>query len=281
MRLSVSLGSSALLLGRFALGCAGPSELSADGEAEPPVVAQAVTEPAGATPAAEPNAAPASEATPIDARWTDEVRTVVSLYESWGRVDDEMRFAPWDCRMPMAAQARVSASDHEATHGEKLYTLYAMDPVAYGAQPSLFKPEVAATPLTGVSQVIVKESFAPLPLDDEREAELGSGVGGGVGEHRLRPAQKDGKRFAAGDRKGLYVMVKTDTATEDTDAGWIYATVKPDMITVTAVGVIDSCAGCHAEAGEGRLFGLPGLAAPPAPPPSGQELGPNANAAPL
>jgi hypothetical protein len=279
MRHSVFLGSTALVLGLLALGCAGTSELSAEGEAEPPVAGQAVAEPTSAGGTA--NAAPAAEATPFDARWTDEVRAVVSLYEGWGRVDDEMRFAPWLCRMPMAAQARVSASDHEATHGEKLYTLYAMDPVAYGAQPSASMPGVgAAAPIAGLSQVIVKESFAPVPLDDEREARLGSGVDGAVGEHRLRPAQKDGKRFVAGERKGLYVMMKTDAAAEGTDAGWIYATVKPDMITVTAVGVIDSCAGCHAEAGDGRLFGLPGLAAPPAPPSSGQKLGPNANAAP-
>jgi hypothetical protein len=282
MRLSASLGSSALLLGLFALGCAGASELSAEGEAEPPVAAQAEAEPAAATPVAEPNAAPPSGPMPFDARWTDEVRSVVSLYESWGRVDDEMRFAPYLCRMPMAAQARVSESAHEATHGEKLYTLYAMDPVAYGAQPSMsMLGEGAAAPIAGVTQVIVKESFAPVPLDDDREARLGSGVDGAVGEHRLRPAQKDGKRFVAGERKGLYVMMKTDTAAEGTDAGWIYATVKPDMITVTAVGVIDSCAGCHAEAGDGRLFGLPGLVAPPPPPHSGQKVGPNANAAPL
>lgn len=264
MRHSVFLGSTALSLGLLALGCAGASELS-EGEAEPPVAAQAQAEPTPAVGTA--NAAPATEgeATPFDARWTDEVRSVVSLYESWGRVDDEMRFAPWLCRMPMAAQARLSASDHAATHGEKLYTLYAMDPVAYGAQPSASMPgEGATAPIAGLSQVIVKESFAPVPLDDDGEGRLGSGVDGSVGEHRLRPAEKDGKRFVAGERRGLYVMMKTDAATEGTDAGWIYATVKPDMITVTAVGMIDSCAGCHAEAGDGRLFGLPGLAKPPA-----------------
>jgi hypothetical protein len=59
----------------------------------------------------------------------------------------------------------------------------------------------------------------------------------------------------------------------------VYATVAPDMATVTAVGVIESCAGCHAEAGDDRLFGLPGLAAAPSPSPRPARA--NANAVPL
>lgn len=271
MRLAASFGSTVSFVGLFALGCAGASELSAgEGEAAPPVAAaKTVAAPAPSSPdrttlPAEPNAAPshgtAPEVAPFDSRWTDEVRSVVAAYEAWGRVDDEMRWAPWLCRMPQAAAARWSESEHADTHGAKLYTLYAMDPVAYGAQRSAMGDTTA---LPGLSQVIVKESFAPVPLDDASDTKLGWGPNGGMGEHRLRPAEKDGHRFVAGERKGLYVMMKTDGAAEGTDAGWIYATVKPDMITVTAVGVIDSCAGCHAEAGDDRLFGLPGLAAPP------------------
>lgn len=269
MRLSASLHSLSSV-GLFALGCAGASELSAgEGEAEPPVAAaQAVAAPTPSsdrtTQPAEPNATPsrntAPEAAPFDSRWADEVRSVVAAYEAWGRVDDEMRWAPWLCRMPQAAAARFSESEHADTHGAKLYTLYAMDPVSYGGQRSAMGD---TTPLPGFSQVIVKESFAPVAIEDERDAKLGWGPDGGVGEHRLRPAEKDGQRFVAGERRGLYLMMKMKGATEGTDAGWVYATVKPDMITVTAVGVIDSCAGCHAEAGDDRLFGLPGLEKPP------------------
>jgi len=288
MRLPPSLGSTSwsigLFVGLFALGCAGASELAAgEGEAEPPVAAeQAAVSPAPSqtartTPPAEPNPAPsrssaATEAVPFDSRWADEVRSVVAAYESWGRVDDEMRWAPGLCRMPFAAVAHVSQSEHEDTHGQKLYTLYAMDPEAYGARPSAMgKPAL----LSGLSQVIVKESFAPMPLEDGLDTKLSRGPSGGMGEHDLRPAERDGKRFFAGERKGLYVMMKTDGAADGTDAGWVYATVKPDMITVTAVGVIDSCADCHAEAGDDRLFGLPELAAAPA------TRKANANAVPL
>lgn len=259
---------SSWLVGSFALACAGTAE-RATGDAEveaSPAVASAP----GPSPTARvahttpPSAAPAAsgrgEAPPFDSRWADEVRAVVSTYESWGRVDDEFRWAPWLCRIPRAASAHVSESDDAKSHGHKLYTLYALDPEAYGAPRSAMMSEVAT--VAGLSQVIVKESFSPVPLDDALETKLGSAPNGGVGEHGLQPAERDGRRFVAGDRKGLFIMMKTDPPAEGTDAGWVYATVEPDMITVTAVGVIESCVGCHAEAGDDRLFGLPGLAGP-------------------
>lgn len=266
MRLSASLG----FLSSLALGCAGASELSAgDGRTAPTgAAAHAVADPAPASTArttapGEPNAAAtrsrapsrdaASEAPPFDARFTDEVRAVLAAYEAWGRVDDEMRWAPWLCRMPMAASARWSESGHADTHGAKLYTLYALDPVGYGAQRSAMGEPAK---LSGLSQVIVKESFAPEPLEGDGKSAAWNPHG--IGEHRLRPAEKDGRQFVAGERRGLYIMMKTEGAAEGTDAGWVYATVDADMATVTAVGVIDSCAGCHAEAGDDRLFGLPG-----------------------
>ncbi len=206
---------------------------------------------------------------PLDSRWTDEVRAVVATYESWGRVDDEARWAPGLCRLPRAAAAHVSESDDASTHGQKLYTLYAMDPEAYGAMPSAMR---MSSPLAGLSQVIVKEAFSPVPVDAEADARLGTSMHG-TGAHGLRPAERDGQRFVAGERKGLYLMMKTEGPTEGTDEGWVYATLDADMATVTAVGLIDSCMGCHAEAGDDRLFGLPTVAARP-------DRG-NANAVPL
>jgi len=236
--------------------CAGATELSsAEGEPEPPSSAAAVV----ANPSSPPEPEPEP---PFDSRWTDDVRSVVALYESWGRVDDEARWAPWLCRMPRAASARISESDDPTTHGHKLYTLYAMDPVAYGAQAS----DHPAPAVDGLSQVIVKESFTPVPYEDDAKSE--PGPGGGVGTHRLQPAHRDGHRFIAGERRGLYLMMKTTGSTEGTDEGWVYATVAPDRVTITAVGMIDSCASCHAEAGDDRLFGRP-TSGGPANPPSG------------
>jgi hypothetical protein len=254
MRLPASFGFTSLFIGLFVLGCARTSA---------PLDAARTTLPA------EPNTPTRSTTSasppPFDSRWVDEVRSVVATYGSWGRVDDEMRWAPYKCDLPRPASARWSASEHADTHGQKLYTLYALDPEGYGAPPSYAihlegyeappsaEREPAQRPV--LSQVIVKEAFAPEPLHDDGK------IGwhhDGMGEHHLLPAEKDGRRFIAGERKGLYIMMKTDSATEGTDAGWVYATVDSDMTTVTAVGVIESCADCHAQAGDDRLFGLPG-----------------------
>jgi len=176
--------------------------------------------------------------------------------------------------MPRAPSAHASESDDPKTHGEKLYSLYAMNPVAYGAQPSAWGP-AARVGLPGVEQVIVKESFEPIPIERLEDTKGGVGRGGTWGAHGLRPAVRDGKRFVAGERRGLYLMIKLEEAGQGTDAGWVYATVEPDMMTVSAVGLIDACAGCHREAGEGRLFGLSTTGTQPAAKPS------NRNAAPL
>jgi hypothetical protein len=281
-----ALAVASFFVGSFAIACAGTELASGDAEADPPVVAAAAvaspsapnaarTAPAEPSPQANPApvVAPRGEDAPFDSRWADEVRSVVVDYERWGRVDDEARWAPWLCRIPMAATAYISESDDADTHGHKLYTLYAMDAEAYGARRSDGGP----SRLAGLSQVIVKESFAPVPLDDVHDAKLERGANGAMGMQRLRPAERDGRRFVAGERKGLFIMMKTEGSTEGTDAGWVYATVDPDMITVTAVGAIGSCMGCHAEAGDDRLFGLPGLAAPASPSPRKG----NANVVPL
>ncbi len=209
-----------------------------------------------AAPAGEPT--PAEDATrpSIDPRFIDPLQAVLAAYSGWGRVDDEARWAPFRCRMPFAARARVSESDDADSHGEKLYTLYAMDPEGYGVRRSM----TPATPLAGLDQVIVKESFTPVPFAQADDVDRA--LGGGVGPHQLIPAVRDGRHFMAGDPLGLYVMMKPHDAVEGTDEGWVYATVAPDMTTVTALGIIDSCADCHAEAGEGRLFGVPDLPLP-------------------
>lgn len=281
MRVVVLPWSSWLLVGFGSIACACAGELAAgEGEAASPVAAVdrasapsseaavAVDPAEAAAPRPAADAAPAERpretGVPFDSRWLDEVRAVVATYESWGRLDDEARWGPWLCRMPRAATARISDSGDPDTHGDKLYTLYALDPEAYGAPPT-YRIDEEPPSLLGMSQVIVKESFSPVLVDHATESKLGAIPSGGVGAHGLQPAERDGRRFVAGDHRGLFVMMKADGVTEGTDAGWIYATVEPDMITVTAVGVIDSCAGCHAEAGDDRLFGLPRKAIPPAP----------------
>ncbi|MDF1667843.1 MAG: cytochrome P460 family protein [Planctomycetota bacterium] len=68
------------------------------------------------------------------------------------------------------------------------------------------------------------------------------------------PAVKDGKRFAPGKQKDLFIMLKVDPKTPGTDQGWIYGTVTPDGKTVTSAGRVQSCMKCHVKIKD-RLFG--------------------------
>ena len=157
---------------------------------------------------APPAAAPPSRA--------EDLRRVAVEYESWGKVDDTLRWAPTRCDMPPPPGPRLSAAPSSTPHGRKLYHLYAKDGDAYtkkGVQP--------------LGQVIVKEAWEPV----------------------------SGK---PGAKQGLYVMLKTSAEAADSDEGWVYATLLPDGKTVTSMGRVVSCMGCHRDAKSDRIFGLPG-----------------------
>jgi hypothetical protein len=184
------------------------------------------------------------EAVENDPRWHASLRAIAASYSQWGRVDDEMRWAPGLCRMPTPARARISASADADTHGRKLYTLYARDPVAYGARASVhMMPSEERPGLSDISQVLVKEAFAPVETQEMHSL-------------HLLPAEHDGKLYLPGEPKGLYILFKPRTAdAAATDAGWVYGTIAADMTTITGAGKIDSCMGCH-QSLPGRLFGL-------------------------
>ena len=73
-------------------------------------------------------------------------------YARYGRVDDDLRVALTDCRVPALPRARLSASRDESTHGRKLYYLFAKDRLAYLHAKEVVQPE---------GQVLVKESWIP------------------------------------------------------------------------------------------------------------------------
>lgn len=202
-----------------------------------------------------------------------ELKEAVSKYLTWPRADDRSRWAPEDCRLPTPPRARASASTDEATHGRKLYSVFAKNPWAYaGLQPEKPAP---------VGQVVVKQSWVPVEVtgaeaDEARAAEkrgpLPPRGPKATGPKAARPegtpesARDDDfnpyvvrgdKVFKADKQADLFVMLKLDPQTPGTDAGWVYATLSPDAKKVTAAGRLESCMKCHAEAKNDRLFGLP------------------------
>ena len=180
-----------------------------------------------------------------------ELLQVAKDYKAWGRVDDEMRFAPWLCRMPEPGKAHVSASKDADTHGQKLYSLFAKNRDAYFL---LGEKKTAA-----VGQIVVKESWLPEEVKDakpakaDRKGVISEGTGK-TADHFYPFASKDGKVFKATKPAGLFIMMKLDPKTPDTDGGWVYGTVSADLKSVTAAGKVESCMKCHQDAKYDRLF---------------------------
>ncbi len=170
---------------------------------------------------------------------------IANEYVAWGRVDDELRWAPFLCRQPLPGIARPSGSNDQTTHGQKLYSVFVKNHDAYPNGPH-----------TG--QAVVKQSWT---------AELVSGSDAGFDPGSVRPqadaadhfypyAEKDGGVYRAGAPAGLFIMFKLDSTTPETDQGWVYATVST-VGQVTSAGRVASCMGCHENATHERLFGVP------------------------
>jgi hypothetical protein len=177
------------------------------------------------------------------------VAAAFAEYKPWGRWDDEMRWAPWLCRMPLPAAARMSAAG-DGGHSRKLYSVLVKERAFYGNQHAM---KGKTQP---VGQVIIKEAYFPEPVE-KREPDPSirqDQLLGGTGDHFDRYAKDGGKLYRASTMAGVYVMAKLAPGTDGTDAGWVYGTVTPSG-QVTSAGQVASCMGCHLEAGKDRLFG--------------------------
>jgi hypothetical protein len=171
---------------------------------------------------------------------------IASQYLAWGRVDDELRWAPFLCRAPYPGIARPSQSDDESTHGRKLYSVFAKNHAAYPDGPQ-------------DGQVVVKQSWIPELVDTDAGLQLNAyrSDAGTEADHFYPYAQGDGGIYRAAAPAGLFIMFRLDPSTPDTDEGWVYATVSPAG-QVTAAGRVANCMGCHeTSATHERLFGVP------------------------
>ena len=177
-----------------------------------------------------------------------QVLDIAAEYTAWGRVDDELRWAPFLCRAPSPGIARPSQSDDESTHGRKVYSVFAKNHAAYPDGPQ-------------DGQAVVKQSWIPELVADADAAVPPNRyvTDAGTEADHFYPYAKgaDGGIYQATRPAGLFIMFKVDPATPDTDEGWVYATVSPAG-DVTAAGRVASCMGCHeTSATHERLFGVP------------------------
>jgi hypothetical protein len=223
-------------------------------------------------PAASPEKKPtAAQLSAVDPASGDKMKPllleIAREYKSYVRVSNSANWAPERCMLPPPDGVLTSLSKDDGTHGKKLYFLFARNDKDYAAIGwHIYEKDAETKPFAAaVGQVIVKESFKPVKITDPRDIPPPpkpnpSDPSRGLNEARDLPDEytrdKDGNLFRTGDPAGLFIMAKlAKTEKPGTDAGWIYATISPDLKEVTAFGRIDSCMECHTKTTRDRLFG--------------------------
>ncbi len=141
-----------------------------------------------------------------------------------------------------APQPTMSTSDHESTHGKKLYFLFAKEIAHYLDQDGSDSP---------IGQTVVKESWTSKSAHPDARNLRNHACG-----IRINPRVTLGeKTLEIGIRKELFVMMKLEKDTPGTDEGWVYGVVTPDGEQVLSAGKAASCMECHVDAKHDRLFG--------------------------
>ena len=179
-------------------------------------------------------------------------------YRTFSLVNLAARPAPAACLAPSPwtpASPRLSRSTHDATHGRKLYFLYVKDfqtyfTIEYSATGPWRQPNELAKP----GQILVKESWTPIHVGSAADAPPRA-YARPPQPRRVEHTEIDGHIYRTGQQADLFIMLKLDPATPDTDNGWVYGTVSPNGKTVTSAGRVESCMKCHLEAPHDRLFG--------------------------
>lgn len=181
---------------------------------------------------------------------SDEVRArlleIAGTYDwdhRYPRVDDRPHFAPGPCvstkwtePKPIAVIRRSGAPDGDL-HGRKLYFLHAMNYEAY------LHPKEGPDAKSPVGQVLIKESWSAQELPHGEKPPR-------------RSVTENGRVYTLGQMLDLFIMMKVDPATPNTDEGWIYAVVSPrPEAKVIEAGALELCAGCHRTAPHDRVFG--------------------------
>lgn len=169
---------------------------------------------------------------------TAQIQTIAKAYGKYTKFSKRLAWAPVACAPMSASIERPTFSKADEAHGQKLHYLYVKDFASYQA---LHTPALLRDFKQKEGQVLVKESFQPVKvLRQGRPAE--------------NYQQKDGKWFKRGEKLNLFIMYK-EAANEKNDMGWVYAVTSADGSKVLEQGKVASCAGCHQNAKNDRLFG--------------------------
>jgi hypothetical protein len=186
---------------------------------------------------------------------------IAQEYESYGRIDPVMRWAPTDCRAPGPPHPVFSESKDSGTHGQKLYSLFVKQRPKGFSSSGEYTLGKQPNP---IGQVVVKEAWLAEEMTDEsqqlepviRKIRVRRGDAFEEYVDRFFPyARKDGQLYRAGQKASLFIMFKLDPKTPATDNGWVYGTVSADGKQVTSAGRLESCMNCHLQAAHDRLFG--------------------------
>lgn len=173
----------------------------------------------------------------IDPAFTAQIHSTATEYFDYPQVDDRPHFAPGPCA-PTKGSAdypvvRLSGAGTNSLHAEKLYYLYVKNYESY------LKPVQGSAP---VGQIIVKQGYLAQEITSVN----------GLPSRVI--AERNGHKYTIGEPLALFIMVKLDEKTPHTDHGWIYGITDFDG-EVSAAGVIEACANCHAHAAHDRIFG--------------------------
>ena len=142
----------------------------------------------------------------------------------------------------VAPKPFMSESDHESSHGKKLYFLFAKKIGHY------VNPDGKPAP---VEQAIVLESWTSNPSYPGARNLVNH-----ASANRINPRTKVGNEILEiGQRQNFFIMTKLAEDTPKTDQGWVYGVVDSDTREVVASGKIASCMSCHVNGGNDRLFG--------------------------
>ena len=173
-----------------------------------------------------------------------QLREIAGKYLKSQLVNPGPMVAPTRCWRP-PTEVLLSEAKKEQAHGGKLFYLFAKD------AESLRQKEKVKIQLAG--QFLVKETWEAVPVPKGNNHRSSSEHASG--QYLANTVMKDGFRLTTGKPKDLYIMLKQSEASDDNDAGWIYAVLSRDGQTVHKAGRIQSCIDCHEDAKHDRILG--------------------------